>query len=153
VLGGGAGDTISGSAGIDILTGNNGDDMLHGGAGNDALNGSGHASKDTATYDDAVTNYTIGVTLVDGFVTAFTSVNETAVSKGAVDEGNDTLTGIERLSFQSGATVYDLTQPIQLFRGGVLIGTFSTISRRSARPTPATRCWSTARSSRRSPRM
>ena len=129
VLGGGAGDTIGGSAGIDILTGNLGDDTLHGGGGNDALNGSGQATKDTATYDDAVSNYTIGMTAdVNGFITAFTSVNETAVSKGVVDEGSDTLTGIERLSFQGGATVYDLTQPIQLFRGGALIGTFSTIT-------------------------
>jgi hypothetical protein len=127
----GGGDNIDGGAGDDILAGSGGDDTLHGGAGNDTLYGGALAGADsgtdTATYDDARDNYTVGVvTGTDGFVTGFTSVTENIVT--GTDEGADTLSGIERLDFAGTANDLDLTHGVQVFRGGVLIATGATIT-------------------------
>jgi len=67
---------------------------------------------DTAVYQDALSNYAISVsTDSHGRVTGFSQVQETGSNKGAVDEGTDTLTGIERLTFQNGtpSTADDVT--------------------------------------------
>ncbi len=147
VLGGANGDTVTGSTDNDILIGNNGndllnggdgddalagggnDDTLHGGAGNDALYGGARAGtdsgKDTATYDDARSHYTIAMQDAnnDGFIDSFTDVTETTVA--GTNEGHDTLSGIEVLSFADQAL--DLTAPVQLFHGTTLAGTFTSI--------------------------
>ncbi len=93
-----------------------------GSAGDDDIDGKG--GTDTVIYDDARADYTVGVSADgNGFVTAFTSVAE---SGGDMDEGTDTLTGIEVLQF--GDVSLDLADPVQLFNGsGDLIGTFDTI--------------------------
>ena len=59
-----------------------------------------------------------------GLVTGFTSVTDTNAGNG--DEGADTLTSVEKLTF-SDQTI-DLTQPVQLFdASNNLVGTFGTI--------------------------
>src|SRR5262249_12253488 len=135
VFGSANADNLDGGTGNDTIGGGGGNDVLHGGGGDDALYGGNFAptlslgadagTHDTATYDDARANYTIGVTTTNGFVTAFTDVTETGANKGAVDEGHDTLSGIEVLQFND--TSLDLTQAVQLFHGGSLVKTYSTI--------------------------
>jgi Ca2+-binding RTX toxin-like protein len=116
--------TFNGLAGNDSAYGSANGDNFNGGAGNDTF--FGNAGNDTATYDDAASHYTVGVTTTNGIVTAFTTVQETAANKGAVDEGTDTLDSIERLAFSD--TTLDLTQAVQLFdNSGKLIGTFDHI--------------------------
>ena len=132
VTGNALANTITGNSGANTLDGAGGDDTLHGGGGNDALIGG--ANTDTATYDDARANYAVTMhdDNADGFIDRFSAVSETVVN--GTNEGADTLNGVERLVFQSGTpgvpgddTIYDLTQPIQLIRGGNLIATFSSI--------------------------
>jgi serralysin len=122
-FGAGQGDTLSGGSGTDELNGNGGDDTLTGGLGNDALNGG--ADIDTASYAGPRSDYTISVTTgPNGRVTGFNAVADNVPAGG--DEGSDTLTSIERLSF-AGATL-DLADPVQLFDGSnILLGTFDTI--------------------------
>jgi Ca2+-binding RTX toxin-like protein len=123
VLGGASGDTLKGSAGIDILTGNGGNDTLAGGVGDDNIQG-GAGTGDIAVYDNARGNYMIDVTTTNNIVTSFDGVTESTVV--GVNEGHDTLTGIEILQF-SGTTL-NLNQAVQLFNNaGKLIGTFDHI--------------------------
>ena len=127
VLGGTDDDIITGTAGADILLGNGaadvlngmaGDDLLSGGAGDDTLHGG--QDTDTAVYADGLANYTsTPSTDANGFVTGFTQVTETTVV--GLDEGSDTLTGVERLVFQNGTPgvsgddiALDLAQAVQL---------------------------------------
>ncbi len=127
---GGAGNNApSGSFHADVLRGGAGNDTLSGGAGNDTV--SGGAGTDTAVYADGLANYTsTPSTNANGFVTGFTQVTETTVA--GLDEGSDTLTGVERLVFQNGTpavpgddVALDLAQAVQLFdASNNLIGTF-----------------------------
>ena len=126
VTGNALANTITGNSGSNTLDGGDGSDTLHGGGGNDVLiGGTNVGGADTATYDDARANYAI--TMVDdnadGFVDRFTAVVETTVN--GTDEGSDTLNGVERLVFSN--VTYDLNQPVQVFNGSTLVGTFSTI--------------------------
>jgi Ca2+-binding RTX toxin-like protein len=116
--------TFHGLGGNDSAYGSALGDTFDGGAGNDDLEGNN--GKDTANYDDVVSNYMV-VTHSDanGFVDGFVSVAETAVNTGAIDEGTDTLSGIEVLQFSG--TTFDLTKAVQVFHGGNLVGTFDVI--------------------------
>jgi len=100
-----------------------GDDRLYGAGGNDVLDGG--TGTDTAIYDGPRSDFTIvAVTDSDGRVTGFSSVTDNVAANG--DEGADTLTSIEKLSF--GGQVLDLAAPVQLFdANGNLVGTFGTI--------------------------
>ncbi|MBR0850306.1 cadherin-like domain-containing protein [Bradyrhizobium diazoefficiens] len=108
-----------------VITGNSGDNLLTGLGGNDTIDGG--AGIDTAGYQDARSNYAISVTTDShGRVTGFSQVAETGANKGAVDEGADSLTSIERLQFSD--VTLDVNQRVQLFdHSGNLIGTFDTI--------------------------
>ncbi|RYE87528.1 MAG: calcium-binding protein, partial [Hyphomicrobiales bacterium] len=76
-----------------------------------------------ANYAGIRAGYTVGTTAVSGFVTSFGSVLDTDTA--TLDEGSDTLNSIEKLVFSD--VTLDLTKPVQLFSGGVLIGTFDNI--------------------------
>jgi len=95
-------DTIDGGAGNDILDGGAGDDSLQGNAGNDTLIGG--SGTDTAVYAGAYADYTFarsgsGITVTDG-------------NASGLDEGVDTLTGIETLQFSDqSVAVSSLTLP------------------------------------------
>ena len=130
VIGGSNADTLTGSSAANVLSGGGGNDTLHGGGGNDQLYGGTSAADagtaDRATYDDAFSNYVVtSHTDVNGFVDRFDAVSESGSNKGSVDEGTDTLSGIELLQFSD--TTLDLNQAVQVFHGGNLVGTFSTI--------------------------
>ena len=91
----GADQTIAGTAGDDTLSGGGGNDHLGGGAGNDTLTGGagndsldGGDGTDTARYAGAST----------GFRVAHIGAGW-QVSAVAASEGQDTLSGIERLQF------------------------------------------------------
>ncbi|HEY0027074.1 MAG TPA: M10 family metallopeptidase C-terminal domain-containing protein [Allosphingosinicella sp.] len=125
-------ETLTGATGNDVLSGGDGNDTLIGLAGNDTLKGGsgddkldGGTGTDTAVYDGPASDYTIvTVTDSDGRVTGYSSVTDNVSGNG--DEGADTLTGIEKLSF--GGQVLDLAAPVQLFdANGNLVGTFGTI--------------------------
>ena len=132
------GDTFTGTSGSDTLIGRGGNDTLNSGGGNDTITGgagndtvSGGGGTDTAVYADGLANYTYTPsTDANGFVTGFTQATETTVA--GLDEGSDTLTGVERLVFQNGTPgvsgddiALDLTQAAQLFdASNNLIGTF-----------------------------
>lgn len=105
--------TITGNAGDNILTGLGDDDTIDGGLG-----------IDTSVYEDVFADYTVTTTKDgNGFVVSFDSVSETG---GNMDEGTDTLTGIEVLQFAD--NTLDLADPVQLFDASDnLIGTFDTI--------------------------
>jgi VCBS repeat-containing protein len=107
-----------------IITGNAGDNTLAGKGANDQLIGG--AGIDTAKYDDAYSNYAVTyATDAHGFVTGASQVQETGPA-GAVAEGTDTLTSIERLEFSN--VTLDFTKRVQLFDGSnKLIGTFDHI--------------------------
>jgi Ca2+-binding RTX toxin-like protein len=131
VTGNALANTITGNSGNNTLAGAGGDDTLHGGGGDDTLQGGGlsdSGAADKATYDDARSNYTIGVvTDGNGFVTAFTSVDETG-APGAVDEALDTLSGIEVLDFSDVDLTVDAAHNVQLFdSSNLLIGTFTNL--------------------------
>ncbi len=112
--------------GDDELHGMAGDDTLFGGTGDDIIDGG--ADTDTAIYTGPSSGYSFGVTIdgVTGLATAFNTVTDT--DTGTLDEGADTLTGIEILAFDGGAEIFDLTDPVQLFDGtSAFRGTFTTI--------------------------
>jgi Ca2+-binding RTX toxin-like protein len=115
---------IDGGAGNDTLDGGDGNDTLVGGAGNDAMTG-GAGGADTAAYAGPRSDYTINVvTDPDGHITGFTGVTDNVPGNG--DEGTDSLTGIEKLSFAD--VTLNIGDPVQLFDGSNnLIGTFGTI--------------------------
>ena len=79
-----------GGSGNDTLIGNDVANRLVGGPGNDTLNGG--AGTDTAGYSASRSNYTVG--------SGGTSV--------AGPDGNDTLSGIERIQFQDRGLAFDL---------------------------------------------
>ncbi|MEQ8405926.1 MAG: right-handed parallel beta-helix repeat-containing protein [Oceanicaulis sp.] len=112
-------------AGDDTLNGGAGDDTLVGGIGNDALNGG--AGSDVARYDGSSTDFTLtAVTDASGMVTGFSSVVDNNAGDG--DEGTDTLTEVEAVSFAGDGVTLDASAPVQVFNGsGDLVGTFDSI--------------------------
>lgn len=86
-------DQLFGMAGDDQLFGGSGDDVLNGGAGNDLLDGG--AGLDRATYAHVFQTY--GASASGGTITL----------RGAADEGTDTLTSVESISFKDGVLVSD----------------------------------------------
>jgi serralysin len=94
VVGGAEGDALSGTAGNDIVDAGAGNDLLAGSAGNDMLNGG--AGLDTARYQQARAGVTTAVN-ASGVVT---------LNKGAA--GIDTLIGVERAVFDTGAIAFDI---------------------------------------------
>ena len=122
--GGGDVDLVSSmTPGNDIIGLGGGNDIAVGNGGNDSIDGGG--GTDTAAYAGPRSGYSfVAATDASGRVTGFTSVTDTDASNG--NEGTDTLTSIEKLSF-GGATL-DATQKVQLFNAsGQLVGTFDTI--------------------------
>ena len=115
-------DVLSGGDGTDVLNGLDGTDTLTGGAGNDTLNGGNGA--DQATYAGNAADYTVVYELDgDGNIIGFLAVTDNNAGDG--DEGADTLTSVETLVF--GAVVLNANQPVHLFTGATLTGTFATI--------------------------
>jgi Ca2+-binding RTX toxin-like protein len=115
-------DNLNGAAGNDVLNGLDGNDTLTGGLGNDTLNGGN--GTDTATYAGNIADYTVVYSYdSNGKVTGFQTVTDNNAGNG--DEGTDTLSSIETLAFSN--VSLNVAQPVQLFNGAVLIGTFSTI--------------------------
>ena len=141
ILGGDFGDTITGTQGDDYIAGdasaNSGGldfgagsanpdaNILKGLGGNDTLLGS--TGNDTAVYVDTHDKYLVTVTTdPSGFVTGFTSVQDIDTLSGStLNEGTDTLFSIERVEFSD--RTLDLTQPVQVLHGGVLVGTYASI--------------------------
>jgi Ca2+-binding RTX toxin-like protein len=115
---------LDGQDGNDTLTGGSANDMFTGGGGNDALNGG--PGFDTATYDEALSHYTVTYTTdSNGIVTSFQTVTENAPIVG-INEGHDDLTSIEAVQFAD--VTLTLGKPVQLFNTtNTLVGTFDTI--------------------------
>jgi VCBS repeat-containing protein len=94
VFAGGGDDIVAGDAGADSLYGGSGDDALTGGAGNDDLNGG--VGNDVAGFAGASTDYAVSYDAATGAYTI------AATGASVLDEGTDTLTGVETLSFSNG---------------------------------------------------
>ncbi len=97
------GQTITGTTGNDTLNGGAGNDTLVGGAGNDTLTGfagndvlEGGTGIDTAVFQGTKLNYSI------------TKTGGTINVSGPASDGNDTLTGVERLKFTDVSLAFDL---------------------------------------------
>ncbi|AUN33484.1 hypothetical protein C0V82_24365 (plasmid) [Niveispirillum cyanobacteriorum] len=104
ITGGAGNDFLNGRAGNDTLIGGAGGDYFQGGAGNDVIQGGdngtnqqGNALLDVARYDGNFSTYTIS-SVTNGGVTTFTITDNQAGQDG--DDGTDTLTGVEVLSFK-----------------------------------------------------
>jgi Ca2+-binding RTX toxin-like protein len=104
ITGGAGNDFLNGRAGNDTLIGGAGGDYFIGGAGNDTLQGGdngtnqqGNVLLDVARYEGNFVTYTISL-VTSGGVTTFTVTDNQAGQDG--DDGTDTLTGIEVLSFK-----------------------------------------------------
>ena len=83
VYGGGGNDTLYGGDGDDTITGWSGDDDVYGGAGTDLYSSQGDFSDFTVTYNHTTDTFTI-------------TDNNTA---DGLDEGTDTVTGVEGFTF------------------------------------------------------
>lgn len=92
VVGTDFGDTITGNAGVNTLEGGGGDDTLTGGADDDQIDGG--SGSDNAVYAE---------NLVDAAISYNDTTGEWNV---AVASGTDSLTGVERLDFGDGHSVY-----------------------------------------------
>ena len=88
-------DTLAGTTGIDTLNGLAGNDKLTGGGANDAINGGGGI--DTALYGGARVNYAFARSSAGWTVTDLTGA-----------DGQDALTGVERLGFSNTHVALDL---------------------------------------------
>ncbi|MBJ7416202.1 MAG: hypothetical protein JHC88_12270, partial [Niveispirillum sp.] len=104
ITGGTGNDYLNGRAGNDTLIGGAGGDYFIGGAGNDTIQGGdngtnqqGNVLLDVARYEGNFATYTIS-SVTSGGVTTFTVTDNQAGQDG--DDGTDTLTGIEVLSFK-----------------------------------------------------
>ncbi len=105
----GGADTIFGFAGNDVIDGGAGDDIITGGAGDDVIDGGEHDSADTASYlgrynGGAVSDYLFQTRRIheNGIVVNQLVVTDIGANDRAddmVDEGVDTLRGIEFLNF------------------------------------------------------
>jgi Ca2+-binding RTX toxin-like protein len=96
--GGEGSDKLEGSANDDKLDGGAGDDILHGGGGTDLLIGG--SGKDTASYNGKLENYKITHDAAGWHVADQRS--------GSASDGNDTLQGVEKLSFADQAVALDV---------------------------------------------
>ncbi len=113
------GEIFTGTPGADDFTLSDGDDEVFGSGGDDVI--AGDNGTDTAFYLGSSTDYTITAT-----ATSFTSVTDNNAGDG--DEGADTLSSIEVLSFLGDGVTLDLTAPVKLFDStNTLVGTFSAI--------------------------
>ena len=92
LLGGSGDDEIAGGAGDDTAFGGDGDDEISGGAGDDEIDGNG--GTDTAVYAGNAADYGFAM---DG--DALIVTDAAAGGTDGVDEGSDSLTGIEYLAF------------------------------------------------------
>lgn len=97
-------DSLKGGAGNDTLSGVGGSDMLEGGDGNDLLDGG--ADIDTAVYRGAREDYIVGVNK-DGTLSVAFSGPIIQIYPPPLTEGNDTLSGIERLRFADKSLALD----------------------------------------------
>lgn len=89
-------ESLSGTAGNDTLTGNSGDNAFYGRGGNDQI--AGDSGTDSASFALDHANYVLTKT-VSGFT----------VQANTGNEGTDTLSAIERLSFKNKKIALDLT--------------------------------------------
>ena len=89
------GKALTGGDGADTLSGGEGRDQLRGGGGDDTLSGEGNV--DEAVYAGARSDYDVQAA-ADGTVT----VRDLNGATDGLDEGTDTLGGIERLRFLGG---------------------------------------------------
>lgn len=113
------GEFFAGTPGDDDFTLSDGDDEVLGSAGDDVI--AGDNGTDTAIYLGSSMDYTITST-----ATSFTSVTDNNAGDG--DEGADTLSSIEVLTFLGDGVTIDLTAPVKLFDStNTLVGTFSAI--------------------------
>ncbi|MGQ3357811.1 MAG: tandem-95 repeat protein [Phreatobacter sp.] len=100
IIGGGQGDTITGSAGVDMIEGRNGFDTLKGGAGNDLLLGGENGETytgatgegDVAVYDATTLTFATNAADTDPVTTGI-QPGWTVTAGGG--QGTDTLSGIE----------------------------------------------------------
>lgn len=107
-------DPMSGLAGDDVLKGYNGSDYLKGGEGNDSLFGYIWGSNgdsddiDTALYDGALTDYSISTYIfsranrTEGPVRRIIVEDSESGGTDGLDEGRDTLQGINLIKFADG---------------------------------------------------
>ena len=89
-------DNLVGGASNDGLFGGVGDDNLNGGQGDDNING-GEGGGDIASFANALAQYTLQFNSTGGVI---------AQDRSASGEGTDLLTGVEMLSFGSGASIF-----------------------------------------------
>src|SRR5206468_5635254 len=96
------------------------------GGGNDTLIGG--TGTDTANYDGVRAHYSVTAIITNGVITGYT-VTDTVPLNAAPpvnDEGTDTLTGVETLSFSDGPM--SLTGSVLLYDASHnLVGAFTTI--------------------------
>jgi hypothetical protein len=95
---------LSGGAGNDTINGNEGNDTLNGAEGDDEINGG--AGDDVVIYQGSIEDYKITNDDGDWVVTDTTGVD----GDDTVDEGIDTITGVEQLRFTDG--VYPEPEPV-----------------------------------------
>ena len=122
--GGDGNDTLSGGANDDTLDGGAGDDVLVGGAGNDTLIGGPPSASDTASYAGNRADYTItALTDGNGHVTGYQVTDNQPTP---LDEGTDTLSGVEHIQFADANL--SLTGSVLLYdENDVFVGAFTTI--------------------------
>ncbi|MEL6977657.1 MAG: cadherin domain-containing protein [Pseudomonadota bacterium] len=123
--GGDGNDTLIGGLAFDTLSGGFGDDTMTGGGGDDVLTGGG--GTDTAVYSGAASDYLV----VDNGDGTFTVTDQN--TGDGLDEGVDTLSSVETLSFSDGAVslaaaVDDAPTDITFASGG-------SVAENSANPT------------------
>ncbi|MBL4820200.1 MAG: putative Ig domain-containing protein, partial [Gammaproteobacteria bacterium] len=94
IVGGAGDDTLEGDAGNDTLVGNGGRDTLQGFAGDDVLDGGDDI--DNALFQNDLVYYSI-----------VNNAGQLNVS-GPINDGDDSLTGVERLHFQDQSLAFDL---------------------------------------------
>ena len=118
-------DQLLGGINDDLLIGVGGSNLFEGSGGNDSLMGG--TGVDTAVYSGSRDGYSIGLTTApSGQVVGFTGVTDIDPIDG--DDGVDTLSSIEVITFQGDGVTFDLTKPVQVFdTSNNLVGTFDTI--------------------------
>jgi T1SS-143 domain-containing protein len=151
IVGGAGNDFLDGGQGADTLAGGDGADILKGGADNDALWGGKHADSlygNGTTNQGADLNATAGEADVANYGAAADKYHvffDTSVLQGGVgiwrvealdgapeytgsnvNVDTDNLYGIELIEFSNGI-VLDLTDPVRVFDGVNLIGTYDSI--------------------------
>ncbi|SJZ85141.1 beta strand repeat-containing protein [Consotaella salsifontis] len=115
---------ILGNDGANTLSGGGGEDQIAGGGGNDDIRGGD--GNDTAVYQGAASGYQFTVTLDDsGRAVSFASVTDNNANDG--DDGTDTLSGVESLTFGDTTTV-SVLGAVQVFDAdGNFVNSYATI--------------------------